>query len=815
VSEEAFENETSETELDGDTRGIPVLPLRDVVVYPHMVIPLFVGREKSIVALDRAMNSGKKILLVAQQAADLDDPGPEDLYSVGTLATILQLLKLPDGTVKVLVEGSERAQVDELIVDDHFSAEITILSEEDRHDEREVDVLVRSIIAQFEQYVKLNKKVPPEILTSLSGIDEAGRLADTVAAHMALKLAEKQRILEIRDVKVRLEQILGIIEGEIDVLHIEKRIRGRVKQQMEKSQREYYLNEQMKAIQKELGEMEDAPNELADLENKIEKAGMTKEAKEKATSELNKLKLMSPMSAEATVVRNYVDWLLKAPWKKRSKVLRDLNRAEEVLEEDHYGLEKVKERILEYLAVQQRVKRSKGPILCLVGPPGVGKTSLGQSIARATNRKFVRMSLGGVRDEAEIRGHRRTYIGSMPGKIIQNLAKTTVRNPLFLLDEVDKMAMDFRGDPSSALLEVLDPEQNSTFADHYLEVDFDLSDVMFVCTANSLNIPAPLLDRMEVIRIPGYTEDEKLNIATRYLIPKQMKENGLREEELTITKSAVLEVIQYYTRESGVRNLEREISKICRKVVKSLLLKPRNKTIRITPKSIEKYLGVRRYRYGKAEDNDQVGQVTGLAWTEVGGELLTIEGAVVPGKGKLTHTGQLGDVMTESIQAAMTVVRSRSGVLGIDPEFHQKLDVHVHVPEGATPKDGPSAGVGMCTALVSALSGIPVKSDVAMTGEITLRGEVLPIGGLKEKLLAAHRGGIETVLIPHENKKDLVEIPKNIKDKLNIVAVKWIDEVLEVALQHMPVPEAKSEAAKDKAKAPGKGQKGRDIARPH
>jgi len=815
VSEEAFENETSETELDGDTRGIPVLPLRDVVVYPHMVIPLFVGREKSIVALDRAMNSGKKILLVAQQAADLDDPGPEDLYSVGTLATILQLLKLPDGTVKVLVEGSERAQVDELIVDDHFSAEITILSEEDRHDEREVDVLVRSIIAQFEQYVKLNKKVPPEILTSLSGIDEAGRLADTVAAHMALKLAEKQRILEIRDVKVRLEQILGIIEGEIDVLHIEKRIRGRVKQQMEKSQREYYLNEQMKAIQKELGEMEDAPNELADLENKIEKAGMTKEAKEKATSELNKLKLMSPMSAEATVVRNYVDWLLKAPWKKRSKVLRDLNRAEEVLEEDHYGLEKVKERILEYLAVQQRVKRLKGPILCLVGPPGVGKTSLGQSIARATNRKFVRMSLGGVRDEAEIRGHRRTYIGSMPGKIIQNLAKTTVRNPLFLLDEVDKMAMDFRGDPSSALLEVLDPEQNSTFADHYLEVDFDLSDVMFVCTANSLNIPAPLLDRMEVIRIPGYTEDEKLNIATRYLIPKQMKENGLREEELTITKSAVLDVIQHYTRESGVRNLEREISKICRKVVKSLLLKPRDKAIRITPKSLEKYLGVRRYRYGKAEDNDQVGQVTGLAWTEVGGELLTIEGAVVPGKGKLTHTGQLGEVMTESIQAAMTVVRSRAGVLGIDPEFHQKLDVHVHVPEGATPKDGPSAGVGMCTALVSALTGIPVKSDVAMTGEITLRGEVLQIGGLKEKLLAAHRGGIETVLIPHENKKDLAEIPKNIKDKLNIVAVKWIDEVLEVALQHMPVPEAKSEAAKGKPKAPGKGQKDNDIARPH
>ncbi|MGI9203269.1 MAG: endopeptidase La [Woeseiaceae bacterium] len=801
--------------IEDNVRGIPVLPLRDVVVYPHMVIPLFVGREKSIVALDRAMNSGKKILLIAQQAADMDDPAPENLYDVGTLATILQLLKLPDGTVKVLVEGGERASVDELIVTDHFSAEITILAEQDRHDEREVDVLVRSIIAQFEQYVKLNKKVPPEILTSLSGIDEPGRLADTVAAHMALKLAEKQRVLEIQDVKVRLEQILGIIEGEIDVLQIEKRIRGRVKQQMEKSQREYYLNEQMKAIQKELGEMEDAPNELADLENKIEKAGMTKEAKEKATSELNKLKLMSPMSAEATVVRNYVDWLLKAPWKKRSKVLKDLSRAEEVLEEDHYGLEKVKERILEYLAVQLRVKRLKGPILCLVGPPGVGKTSLGQSIARATNRKFVRMSLGGVRDEAEIRGHRRTYIGSMPGKIIQNLAKTTVRNPLFLLDEVDKMAMDFRGDPSSALLEVLDPEQNSSFADHYLEVDFDLSDVMFVCTANSLNIPAPLLDRMEVIRIPGYTEDEKLNIATRYLIPKQMKENGLKDDELSISKSAVLDVIQHYTRESGVRNLEREISKICRKVVKSLLLKPKDSRVRVTPKSMEKYLGVRRFRYGKAEDNDQVGQVTGLAWTEVGGELLTIEGAVVPGKGKLTHTGQLGDVMTESIQAAMTVVRSRAGILGIDPDFHQKLDVHVHVPEGATPKDGPSAGVGMCTALVSALTDIPVKSAVAMTGEITLRGEVLPIGGLKEKLLAAHRGGIETVLIPQENEKDLAEIPKNIKDKLDIVPVKWIDEVLEVALRHVPVPEAKSEGAKAESEAPKKDDKSTDIARPH
>jgi ATP-dependent Lon protease len=706
--------------------------------------------------------------------------------------------------VKVLVEGGERALIDRFNVDDHFSAEISTLQDEDRHDEREIDVLVRSIITQFEQYVKLNKKVPPEILTSLSGIDEPGRLADTVAAHMALKLSEKQRVLEIQDVKSRLEQILGIVEGEIDVLHIEKRIRGRVKQQMEKSQREYYLNEQMKAIQKELGEMEDAPNELADLENKIEKAGMSKEAKDKATSELNKLKLMSPMSAEATVVRNYIDWLLKAPWKKRSKVLRDLNRAEEVLEEDHYGLEKVKERILEYLAVQLRVKRLKGPILCLVGPPGVGKTSLGQSIARSTNRKFVRMSLGGVRDEAEIRGHRRTYIGSMPGKIIQNLGKTGVRNPLFLLDEVDKMAMDFRGDPSSALLEVLDPEQNSTFQDHYLEVDFDLSDVMFVCTANTLNIPPPLLDRMEVIRIPGYTEDEKLNIALRYLIPKQMKENGLKQEELQISRSAVLDIIQHYTRESGVRNLEREISKICRKVVKFLLLKPRDNRMSVTPKSLEKYLGVRRFRYGKVEDNDQVGQVTGLAWTEVGGELLTIEAAVVPGKGKQTYTGQLGEVMTESIQAAMTVVRSRSNVLGIEAEFHQKFDVHIHVPEGATPKDGPSAGVGMCTALVSALTDIPVKSDVAMTGEITLRGEILPIGGLKEKLLAAHRGGIGTVLIPHENEKNLAEIPKNIKDKLTIVPVKWIDQVLEHALVHMPVPEASKGEAESESKSPEK-----------
>jgi len=798
-----------------DASGVPVLPLRDVVVYPHMVIPLFVGRERSIVALNKAMDAGKRILLVAQKAADLDDPQPSDLYEVGTLATILQLLKLPDGTVKVLVEGGERALIDRFNVGDHFSAEITPLVEDDRHDEREIDVLVRSIITQFEQYVKLNKKVPPEVLTSLSGIDEPGRLADTVAAHMALKLSEKQRILEIQCIKSRLEQVLGIIEGEIDVLQIEKRIRGRVKQQMEKSQREYYLNEQMKAIQKELGEMEDAPNELADLEQKIEKAGMPKDAKEKAVSELNKLKLMSPMSAEATVVRNYVDWLVKAPWKKRSKVFKDLAKAEEVLEADHYGLDKVKERILEYLAVQQRVKKLKGPILCLVGPPGVGKTSLGQSIARATNRKFVRMSLGGVRDEAEIRGHRRTYIGSMPGKIIQNLSKTGVRNPLFLLDEIDKMAMDFRGDPSSALLEVLDPEQNSTFADHYLEVDFDLSDTMFVCTANSLNIPAPLLDRMEVIRIPGYTEDEKTNIALRYLVPKQLKENGLKKKELKITEGSVRDIIRHYTRESGVRNLEREISKICRKVVKSLLLKPRDTKVLVTPRSMEKYLGVRRFRYGMAEDNDQVGQVTGLAWTEVGGELLTIEATTVPGKGKLIHTGQLGEVMTESIQAAMTVVRSRAEVLGIDKDFHQNLDVHIHVPEGATPKDGPSAGVGMCTALVSALTDIAVKSDVAMTGEITLRGEVLPIGGLKEKLLAAHRGGISKVLIPKENEKDLVEIPKNIKDKLTIVPVKWMDEVMQHALVSQPVPKGHKKDADTEPKKASKGRKSKDVVRPH
>jgi ATP-dependent Lon protease len=768
--------------------GIPVLPLRDVVVYPHMVIPLFVGREKSIVALDVAMRADKRILLVAQKQADVDDPKASDLYPVGTVATILQLLKLPDGTVKVLVEGVDRAHIDSVDQGEYFLAKVTTLPDIERYEEREMDVLTRSVISQFEQYVKLNKKVPPEILTSLAGIEQAGRLADTVAAHMSLKLSEKQKVLEIPDVRKRLEHMLAVIEGEMDVLQIEKRIRGRVKQQMEKSQREYYLNEQMKAIQKELGDLDEAPNEIAELEKRIKAAGMPKEARDKAQSELAKLKLMSPMSAEATVVRNYIDWLVKSPWKKRSKVHLEITAAEKVLEADHYGLDKVKERIVEYLAVQQRVKNLRGPILCLVGPPGVGKTSLGQSVARATNRKFVRMSLGGVRDEAEIRGHRRTYIGSMPGKIIQNLAKCGVRNPLFLLDEVDKMSTDFRGDPSSALLEVLDPEQNATFNDHYLEVDFDLSEVMFVCTANSLNIPAPLLDRMEVIRIPGYTEDEKSNIARRYLLPKQVKLNGLKPSELVVDDVAIQDMIRYYTREAGVRNLERELSKISRKSVKQLLLHPEEKTVTVGTENLDTYLGVRRFRYGKAEESNRIGQVTGLAWTEVGGELLTIEAAVVAGKGKLTHTGQLGEVMQESIQAAMTVVRSRSNTLGLETDFYQKADVHIHVPEGATPKDGPSAGIGMCTALISALTKIPVRSDVAMTGEITLRGEVLPIGGLKEKLLAAHRGGITTVLIPDDNVKDLAEIAENIKEKLDIRSVKWIDEVLQLALIHTPVP---------------------------
>jgi ATP-dependent Lon protease len=774
---------------DQTTSAVPVLPLRDVVVYPHMVIPLFVGREKSINALDTAMQEDKKILLVAQKNAEVDDPSEKDIHEIGTLSTILQLLKLPDGTVKVLVEGAERARITGYEnTDAFFTAHIELLAVEEEEEEKELEVLTRSLLAMFDQYVKLNKKVPPEILTSLSGIEEPGRLADTIAAHMSLKLDEKQKILEIENCRERLERLMGLIEGEIDIMQIEKRIRGRVKQQMEKSQREYYLNEQMKAIQKELGDMEDAPNELEELERKIEEAGMSKEAREKAGSELNKLKMMSPMSAEATVVRNYIDWLVSVPWKKSTKIRHDLKAAEDVLEADHYGLEKVKERILEYLAVQQRVKKLKGPILCLVGPPGVGKTSLGRSIARATGRKFTRMSLGGVRDEAEIRGHRRTYIGSLPGKIVQNLSKLGARNPLFLLDELDKMSMDFRGDPSSALLEVLDPEQNNSFNDHYLEVDFDLSDVMFVATANTMNIPAPLLDRMEVIRIPGYTEDEKINIAMRYLLPKQIESNGLKEDELSVSENAIRDIVRYYTREAGVRNLEREISKICRKVVKELVLKEKSRKVSITPRNIEKYLGVKRFRYGRAEEYDQVGQVTGLAWTEVGGELLTIEATVVSGKGKMIHTGQLGDVMQESIHAATTVVRSRSAMLGIDPDFYQKYDMHIHVPEGATPKDGPSAGVGMCTALVSALTDIPVRADVAMTGEITLRGEVLPIGGLKEKLLAAHRGGISIVLIPEENRKDLAEIPKNVKDKLDIRPVRWIDEVLQVALLHQPTP---------------------------
>ncbi|MEJ1359074.1 MAG: endopeptidase La [Candidatus Sedimenticola sp. (ex Thyasira tokunagai)] len=777
------------TEIIDPKSITPVLPLSDVVVYPHMVIPLFVSRDKSIKALDAAMKDNKQILLVAQMSAETDDPAVEDMHGIGTMANILQLLKLPDGTVKVLVEGSERTKVGRFVTtDSFFSAQSSAVHDKITLEEREMDVLMRSSTALFDQYVKLNKKVPPEVLTSLSSIDDPSRLADTMAAHMSLKLEEKRHVLEMADVQERLEHLMGLMESENDLLQMEKRIRGRVKRQMEKNQREYYLNEQMKAIQKELGELDEAPNEIEDLANRIEKAGMPKEAKTKAQNELNKLKLMSPMSAEATVVRNYIDTLVGVPWKKRSKIRHDLKAAEDVLEADHYGLEKVKERIIEYLAVQQRVRKLKGPILCLVGPPGVGKTSVGQSIARATSRKFIRMALGGIRDEAEIRGHRRTYIGALPGKIIQNLSKIGTRNPLFLLDEIDKMAMDFRGDPASALLEVLDPEQNHTFGDHYLEVDFDLSEVMFVATANTLNIPAALLDRMEVIRLSGYTEEEKVNIAIRYLIPKQMENNGLKESEVQIREASIRDIVRYFTREAGVRNLEREISKICRKVVKDILLNKRDKQLIITPKSLEKYLGVQRFRYGEAEEHDQVGQVTGLAWTEVGGELLHIEAALVPGKGRLSHTGQLGDVMQESIQAAMTVVRSRAGLLGIEEDFYQKYDLHVHVPEGATPKDGPSAGVGMCTCLVSALTKIPVRADVAMTGEITLRGEVLPIGGLKEKLLAAHRGGIKTVIIPDENERDLVDIPRNIKQHLDIKPVRWIDQVLDIALTRMPEP---------------------------
>ena len=797
---------------------VPVLPLRDVVVYPHMVIPLFVGREKSIQALDTAMQDNKQILLVAQMNADVDDPNIDDVHEIGTLATILQLLKLPDGTIKVLVEGSQRVSIKGMRESgDFFVAGYQLLSDEASKDDKELEILSRSVLSTFDQYVKLNKKVPSEILTSLAGIDEPSRLSDTIAAHMSLKLEEKQKILEISNVQERLEYIMKLIDGEIDMLQIEKRIRGRVKQQMEKSQREYYLNEQMKAIQKELGDMEDVPNEVEELEQRIEKAGMSKEARKKADSELNKLKMMSPMSAEATVVRNYIDWLVDCPWKKRSKIRKDLAGAEAILNEDHYGLDKVKERILEYLAVQQRVNKLKGPILCLVGPPGVGKTSLGQSIARATNRKYTRMALGGVRDESEIRGHRRTYIGSLPGKIIQNLSKVGTRNPLFLLDEIDKMAADFRGDPASALLEVLDPEQNHTFADHYLEVDFDLSDVMFVATANSMNIPGPLLDRMEVIRLPGYTEDGKVEIAKAYLMPKQMKNNGLKDGELQLSTAALRDIVRYYTREAGVRGIEREIAKICRKVVREVLLAKdkANKETKVTPKTLEKYLGVKRFRYGVIEDNNQIGQVNGLAWTEVGGELLTIESAVMPGKGKLSYTGQLGDVMQESIQAALTVIRSRAAALGLKPDFQESIDIHIHVPEGATPKDGPSAGVGMCTALASSITKKAVNANVAMTGEITLRGEVLPIGGLKEKLLAAHRAGIKTVLIPYENEKDLVEIPKNILSKLDVKPVRWIDEVLELALTEMPEPlkEAESNTVSKRAGKSAKNKKSESALR--
>ena len=770
-----------------ETQSLPLLPLRDVVVFPHMVIPLFVGRPKSIKALETAMEAGNNILLVAQKSAAKDEPVPEDMYEIGCLANILQMLKLPDGTVKVLVEGVQRARV--LRIEDQralFVADVDLIPVEERAD-NEVEAMRRTVLAQFDQYVKLNKKIPPEVLTSLAGIEEAGRLADTIAAHLPLKLEQKQEILEVFGVSERLEKLLGQLEAELDILQVEKRIRGRVKRQMEKSQREYYLNEQVKAIQKELGEGEEGAD-IDEMEKKIKAAGMSKEALVKINSEVKKLKLMSPMSAEATVVRNYIETLLALPWKKKSRISKDLSVAEKVLDRDHYGLDKVKERIVEYLAVQQRVDKVKAPILCLVGPPGVGKTSLGQSIAKATNRKFIRMALGGVRDEAEIRGHRRTYIGSMPGKILQNMTKVGVKNPLFLLDEVDKMGQDFRGDPSSALLEVLDPEQNHTFQDHYIEVDFDLSDVMFVATANTLNIPAALLDRLEVIRLSGYTEDEKVNIALRYLAPKQMKNNGIKRDELAITEDALRDIVRYYSREAGVRALEREISKICRKVVKSLVMKARKNKIVVNAKNLDKFLGVRRYSFGMAEKDNQIGQVTGLAWTEVGGELLTIEAVALPGKGKTMTTGKLGEVMQESIQAALSVVRKRSHSLGIADDFYQKNDIHIHLPEGATPKDGPSAGIGICTALVSVLTGIPVRADVAMTGEITLRGEVLPIGGLKEKLLAAHRHGRKAVLIPSENARHLEDVPAEVREQLSIHLVSHMDEVIQLALTRMPEP---------------------------
>jgi ATP-dependent Lon protease len=793
-----------------ESRVLPLLPLRDVVVFPHMVIPLFVGRPKSIKALEAAMEEGKNVVLVAQKSAAKDEPAPEDLYAVGTVSTILQMLKLPDGTVKVLVEGVQRAGIVRVLTEKaNFEAEVEAIVV-DEADSTEVEAMRRTLLTQFDQYVKLNKKIPPEVLTSLSGIDGAGRLSDTIAAHLPLKLEQKQQILEMFEVTRRLEQLLQLLETEIDIMQVEKRIRGRVKRQMEKSQREYYLNEQVKAIQKELGDAEEGAD-LDELEKKIKAAHMPKEARVKAESELKKLKLMSPMSAEATVVRNYIDTLVALPWKKKTKVSTDLKNSERILDADHYGLEKVKERIVEYLAVQQRVDKLKAPILCLVGPPGVGKTSLGQSIARATNRKFSRMSLGGVRDEAEIRGHRRTYIGSMPGKILQNMTKIGVRNPLFLLDEVDKMGMDFRGDPSSALLEVLDPEQNHTFVDHYVEVEYDLSDVMFVATANTLNIPAPLLDRMEVIRLSGYTENEKVHIAKEYLLPKQLKANGLKAGELAVTDSALRDIARYHTREAGVRGFDRELAKICRKVVKSILIRKKDGiTVTVNAKNLDKYLGVRKYTYGIAEKENQVGQVTGLAWTEVGGELLTVEAAKVPGKGNTVTTGKLGEVMQESIKAAISVVRARAKRLGIPEDFYQNLDLHIHLPEGATPKDGPSAGIAITTALVSVLTGIPVRCDVAMTGEITLRGEVLPIGGLKEKLLAAHRGGVKTVLIPHENVKDLAEeLPEEVKGEIEIIPVRWIDEVLDRALETKPVPLADvSQASPPPAAAPAPAGEG-------
>jgi len=792
-------------------QDIPVLTLRDVVVYPHMVIPLFVGREKSIRSLDEAMENNKQILLVAQRSAEVDEPTSDDLFEIGTLATILQLLKLPDGTLKVLVEGVERVNVKSLNTDgEYFTADISILDVDSEYDKRKIELLSRALLNLFDRYVNLNKKVPPEILSSLSGIDEPDRLSDAIAAHLGLKVKEKQEILEISSIKERLEHLVTLVEGEIDLLQVEKRIRGRVKQQMDKSQREYYLNEQMRAIQKELGELEDTPaNELEELAEKLVKAKLPKEAKGKAEEELKKLKMMSPMSAEATVVRNYIDWMVGLPWSKKSKISKDLSKAQKILDEDHYGLDEVKERIVEYLAVQQRVKKLKGPIMCLVGPPGVGKTSLGKSLARATGRKYTRMALGGVRDEAEIRGHRRTYIGALPGKIIQNISRVKTRNPLFLLDEIDKMATDFRGDPASAMLEVLDPEQNNAFADHYLEVDFDLSDVMFVATSNSMNIPGPLLDRMEIIRIPGYTEDEKLNIAKNYLVPKQYKDNGVKKGEVTISDSAIVAIVRHYTREAGVRSLEREISKICRKVIREHLLGKKTKTS-VSARNIAKYLGVQKFDYGKADKKNQIGQVTGLAWTSVGGELLTIESVVVAGNGHIKSTGSLGKVMQESIQAAETVVKSRSRELGIAQKFLKKKNVHIHVPEGATPKDGPSAGVGMVTAIVSSMTGIPVKAEVAMTGEITLRGEVLPIGGLKEKLLAAHRGGITTVLIPSENEKDLEEVPDNVKTGLTIKPVKWIDEVLEIALETMPETLAEEDDLDDDCDQTSKSQSDQD-----